>query len=53
MAECFMLSVIYFQCLKIGLYAECHYAQCHYAESHYAECRYDECPYAECRGAPF
>jgi hypothetical protein len=27
-----MLSVIYANCRKIGLYAECHYAECRYAE---------------------
>jgi hypothetical protein len=50
-----MLSVVYSECHKIGLYAKCHYAECHYAECHYAECHYAECHYAErhcteCRG---
>jgi hypothetical protein len=27
-----MLSDIYVNCRKIGLYAECHYAECRYAE---------------------
>jgi hypothetical protein len=34
-----MLSDIYAECLKIGLYDECQYAECHYAECSYAECR--------------
>jgi hypothetical protein len=33
-----MLHVIYAECLKYALYAECHYAECRYAECHYAEC---------------
>jgi hypothetical protein len=27
----FMLSVMYTECHKLALYAECHYAECHYA----------------------
>jgi hypothetical protein len=38
MVECFfMLSVMYSECHKLTLYAECRFA---------------ECRYAECRGAP-
>jgi hypothetical protein len=47
----FVLNVIYVECCKYALCAECHYAECHYAECHYAECHYAECRYAECRGA--
>jgi hypothetical protein len=43
-----MLGVIYVECHKIGLNAECRYAECHYADCRYAECRYAECRYAEC-----
>jgi hypothetical protein len=32
-----MLSVIYADSNKIGLYAECHYTECRYAECHDAE----------------
>ncbi len=38
-----MLDVVYAECLKYALYAECHYAECSQAECHYAECRYAEC----------
>jgi len=38
-----MLSVIYAECRKYALYAECHFAACRYAECHYAECQYAEC----------
>ena len=41
-----MLNVIYAECLKDAIYAQCHFAECRYAE-----CRYAECRYAECRGA--
>ncbi len=34
-----MLNVIYAECLKYALYAECRYAKCRYAECRYAECR--------------
>jgi hypothetical protein len=34
-----MLNVIFAECHKKALHAECHYAECHYAECHYAECR--------------
>jgi hypothetical protein len=48
MAECFytvsfMLTVMYVECRKLTLYAECHYRKCHYAECHYAECHNVEC----------
>jgi hypothetical protein len=33
-AESFMLAVVYAECRKLALYAECHYA-----ERRYAECR--------------
>ncbi len=36
-----MLTVVYSECRKVALYAECHYAE--YARA--------ECRYAECRGA--
>jgi hypothetical protein len=45
-----MLNVIYAECHKEILYAECCYAEC-YAEWLYAECCYDEWHYAECRSA--
>ncbi len=35
-----MQSVMYAECRKLALYAECNYAECHYAECHYAECHY-------------
>jgi hypothetical protein len=38
-----MMNVVYAQCLKYALYAECHFAECRYAEGHFAECRYAEC----------
>jgi hypothetical protein len=41
-----MLCVIYAECPKLALYAECRYVEFRYAECHYAECHY-----AECRGA--
>ncbi len=41
-----MLNVIYAECLKYVLNAQCHYAECRYAE-----CRYAEGHYAEYRGA--
>jgi hypothetical protein len=34
-----MLSVIYAECHKYTIFAECHYAECHYADFRYAECR--------------
>jgi hypothetical protein len=34
-----MLKVVYAECLKYALYAQCHYADCRYAEFRYAECR--------------
>jgi hypothetical protein len=34
-----MLTIVYAECHKLALYAECHYAECRYAECHYAECR--------------
>jgi hypothetical protein len=34
-----MLNVMYTECHKIGLYAECHYAQCRNAKCRCAECR--------------
>ncbi len=34
----FMLSVVYAECNKLALYAECHYAECCFAMCHYAEC---------------
>jgi hypothetical protein len=34
-----MLSVIYAECHKQALCAECQYAEFHYAERHYGECR--------------
>jgi hypothetical protein len=37
-----MQSVMYAECRKLALYAECNYAECHYAEGHYAECHYVE-----------
>jgi hypothetical protein len=43
-----MRNVIYAECHKQALYAECRYAECRYAE-----CRYAECQYTECRGAHF
>jgi hypothetical protein len=33
----FMRTVMYAECRKLALYAECHYAEYHYAEWHYAE----------------
>jgi hypothetical protein len=44
----FMLKVIYANCHKIGLHAQCHYDGCHYDECHNDECHYDECHYDEC-----
>ncbi len=35
----FMLNVIYAECHKQALYAECPYADCPYAERRYTECR--------------
>jgi hypothetical protein len=29
MLSSFMLSVVYPECYKLALYAECHYAECH------------------------
>ncbi len=43
-----MLNVVYADCCKYALYAECHYAAFHNAVRHYTECRY-----AECNGAYF
>jgi hypothetical protein len=37
-----MLSVIYAECHKQALYAECPHAKCHYPEFPYAECHYAE-----------
>jgi hypothetical protein len=34
-----MLSVVYAECRKQILNAECRYAECCYVECHYAECR--------------
>jgi hypothetical protein len=34
-----MLSVMYTECHKLAIYAECHNAECHYAECDYDECR--------------
>ncbi len=34
----FMLTVMYSECHKLALYAECHNAECRYAMCHYAEC---------------
>jgi hypothetical protein len=34
-----MLIVIYAECHKEALFAECRSIECHYAECHYAECR--------------
>jgi hypothetical protein len=33
-----MLSVVYAECHKLALYAECHYAEFHYAKCHYTDC---------------
>jgi hypothetical protein len=33
----FMLTVMYAECRKLALYAECHHAEYHYAEYYYAE----------------
>jgi hypothetical protein len=46
-----ILTVMYAECHKLSLYAECHYAECHCAECHCAECHYAECCCVECRGA--
>jgi len=32
-------NVVYTECRKRALYAECRYIECHYAECRYAECR--------------
>jgi hypothetical protein len=42
----FMLNVIFSECHKLALFAECHYAECRYSE-----CRNAEGRYAKCRGA--
>ncbi len=34
-----MLGVIYAECRKLALSAECRYTECHYAECHYGDCR--------------
>jgi hypothetical protein len=34
----FMLTVVYAECLKLALYAECHNAECRYALCYYIEC---------------
>jgi hypothetical protein len=34
----FMLSVVYADCHKLALYAECHYAEYRKAMCHYAKC---------------
>jgi hypothetical protein len=34
-----MRNIIYVECHKQALYAECQYAECRYAECHYTECR--------------
>jgi hypothetical protein len=39
MLSVIMLNVIYAECLKYALYAECHYAECRYTECRYADCR--------------
>jgi hypothetical protein len=44
-------GVVFAECRKSALYAECRYAECRYAEYCYAECHYAECRYAECRYA--
>jgi hypothetical protein len=49
----FMLNVIYAECHKGALYAECRYPECHYTECRYTEWRYAECRYAERHGALF
>jgi len=33
-----MLNIMYAECHKLALYAECRYAECHYAKCRYAEC---------------
>jgi hypothetical protein len=33
-----MLTVVYAECRKLALYAECQNAECHYGEWRYAEC---------------
>ncbi len=48
--ECYFCSVIYDECCKQALYAECHYAECHYYEFHYNECHCVECGYAMYHG---
>ena len=41
-----MVSVIYAECCKLVIYADCH-ANCLFTECLYAECRYAEYCYAE------
>jgi hypothetical protein len=43
-----MPIVMYAQCQKIALYAECCSAENGYTGCCYAQCRYGECCYAEC-----
>jgi hypothetical protein len=39
MAAVMLSFVIYAECLKYALYAQCQYAQCHYFGCRYADCR--------------
>jgi hypothetical protein len=44
MLECyytvsFMLTVVYVECRKLAVYADCHFAECHRAECRYVKCR--------------
>jgi hypothetical protein len=43
-----MLNIIFVECHKQALYAECHYAECRYAECHYTECRGAHYPPGPC-----
>jgi hypothetical protein len=38
-AVSFFLIVMYGECHKLALYAECNYIECRCAERHYPECR--------------
>jgi hypothetical protein len=43
-----MPIVVYAECHKLALFAECCDAEYGYTECCYAQCRYGECCYAEC-----
>jgi len=48
-----MLSVLYAECPKYGLYADCRCAECHYVEWRYAQSRGACIKLAQSRWAPY